>query len=103
MLKLIFLSYLIQLISAHPDRMIKNQIRSLTNNDLPQILSYHIHCLFVNSDSDQVKNAMILYYEFENQFNLTLSPLCKNLFDEKRLCMFGMSFYLRKKKLINHL
>jgi hypothetical protein len=89
MLKFILLSYLIQYVSAHADRLVKNQIRSFANNDLPQILSYHIHCLFVNSNSDQVKNAMMLYYEFQNQFNLTSSPLCKNLFDEKRLCMFG--------------
>ena len=77
-------------ILAHPDRLVKKSIKWSDGDDLPEILSYHIHCLFGNSDSNRIKAAMLLYYNFSNHFNLTSSPLCKNLFDEKRLCMFGI-------------
>ena len=86
-----------QRLVAHPDRLVKYQVQkrsSLIKDDLPEILSYHIHCLFVNNDSNKVKKAMMLYYEFQNQFNLTSSPDCQNLFDEKRLCMFGIYIFL---------
>ena len=70
--------------SAHANVWV-NQIRSLANNDLLQILSYHIHCLFVKSYSDQVKNAMMLYYGFQNQIIFAISINSKEIIDQ--LCL----------------
>ena len=76
-------------VSAHPDRLVKKKINWNEGDNLPVILSYHIHCVFVNADSSIVQKAANLYKDFQIQFNLTSSPLCNSTFDEKRICMFG--------------
>ena len=77
-------------VSAHPDRFVKKIAEWKEGDDFPTILSYHIHCVFVNSDSSRVAKAMALYVQFQKVFNLTSEPLCTSTFDEKRICMFGM-------------
>ena len=85
---LIVVFLVFQNVSAHPDRLVKKKINWNEGDDMPTILSYHIHCLFVNGDSNQVQKATVLYKEFQNVFNLTSEPLCNRTFDEKRICMF---------------
>lgn len=74
---------------SHPHRLSPMPKVEWTPGNLPKVLSYHIHCVFVNSDINVVKKAMTLHDQFRDQFNLTGVPECATTFDDKRLCMFG--------------
>jgi hypothetical protein len=86
LLNLSLLMCLAVLSTGHPQRI---KYPLVPKGELPPIWSYHIHCLFVSGDAEIVKNALQLYYNFQNYFNLTKSEICQSTFDEKRLCMFG--------------
>lgn len=57
--------------------------------DLPVVWSYHIHCMFIFGDKENVEIAFQLRQRFVDKFNLTGVPLCRSTFDDVRLCMFG--------------
>jgi hypothetical protein len=80
----------IGLISAHPQKYPEWEIAKRSGSELPEILSYHIHCLFVNSDKSVVAEALQFHNEFIAQFNLRKATTCASLFDDGRLCMFDL-------------
>ena len=90
---LVLLGIFISQIDSHSLPMSKSmqkRIRELKfKNELPNVWSYHIHCLFINGDNTRVKSALELRNTFVNHFNLTNVQACTSTFDDIRLCMFG--------------
>jgi aromatic ring-cleaving dioxygenase len=80
----------IGLISAHPQKYPEWKIAKRSGGELPEILSYHIHCLFVNGDKSVVSEALQLQAKFIKQFKLEQVTHCTSTFDDGRLCMFDL-------------
>ena len=55
----------------------------------PPFRSFHIHCLFIAYDAEQLKKAEALKQRFIKQFKLEDTKPCTGLFDQGRLCMYG--------------
>ncbi len=75
---------------------IKNIIKPNNPTEVPTVYSYHIHCQFINGDSNKTKVALDFRQRFIEQFKLQNVIPCRDLFDDIRLCMFGTiaSFFL---------
>ena len=71
----------------------------ITFSGLPK--SYHISCQFINGNKNEVAKAMSFRAYFVNHFNLTNVEACKDLFDDIRLCMFGLKISGKNIETIN--
>jgi hypothetical protein len=78
------------LVVAHPHPYPKWAIPKTKDGELPKPLSYHIHCQFVNGDSQVVAEALQFRDKFIEHFNLTHTTHCMDTFAETRLCMFDL-------------
>ena len=53
----------------------------------PEILSYHVHIVFMTTSSDQLKKAIALRDLARQEFKDLLGPDCPDRFDDGRLCL----------------
>jgi len=61
---------------------------NMTCKDNPPLRSFHIHLLFWQNNKENTAGALALKQQFAVDFNLTLEPPCRDLFQEDRLCIF---------------
>ena len=79
------------LVSSHPTRYPDADLDKLKAKGIwpPPFRSFHIHCLFIAYDAEQLKKAEALKQRFIKQFKLEDAKPCTGLFDQGRLCMYG--------------
>jgi len=89
-MKVILLLSLFLTFSCHPSPYPKqhnNSTCSLSNP--PQIVSYHMHIVYMLSNPDEILQAMELRERSRQQFKGFLGPDCDHSFDEGRLCLIN--------------